>query len=831
MESETQFVDLTGANEEPQVSSGVANRSSSETKQPGETEMGEIIDLTTPTASTAEADNEMIVVVVESEAQAATDGVHAASTTASTTDSSGSTLTAAEAPVQSNSSNPTSATDSPTNNNLTSLPNDITHILQLGVADPDPPESTTDYAQLVKDLKAKVMQSRNPNKAKNFNTAITVDDDSSMREEGEEREEELAQVENEMKEQGVERDEPEQGSNATQVNAAADESSEAEEEAGEESSSEESSSDDDSSSSSSDSEPTQTTRRQPNRQKHRQVMIDSDQSDLSDSEDPNPSGSSKKVPKTEHELDEDTSVPSLPEIESLPETVDIVRFGVVQNLIENVVVIRADTTGSYRVLDQGTIVCWEDRKIAGTIFDTFGSVLQPFYSLRFPATSPPDPATFTASRPLCYAPTSAHFVFTRELQAQKGSDASNVWDEEVGEGEIEFSDDEAEQEYKRAMKSEKKGKKKGNASVGGAKASTLGSSLDGFKSLPQKPSGPLPEIDEEGPYNLVQRPKGLHLMGTAPPSGPEGRQMFERDTGRTVEGEKEFEFSDNDEEDGGVVKNEGGSEEGGDRHDDEEMDDAKQAELARIMAGPPGRGGKRGRGRGEGGGGRGHDRSSRGGGGRGRGAPNEGRGRGRGRGRGAHNPLSRSDRPPQPGGGDGDDQRRQVALLPNRAPMGLPMRPMVMGEFGAPSPMGLPQNFAFGLPTNHHLPAPPQQQMFNFAPQAPMMPSSPIPGMYNPYFQPQPTGPYPNLPGLSYAHPQPSFTPDFGAGAQGAYNPQFFAYGPPPLNAMMGGSGQGSKGAGMMMGTGPYGYVPPPPQGQGPGGPGAGRGRGRGRGA
>ncbi|SDA04207.1 BZ3501_MvSof-1269-A2-R1_Chr3-2g05945 [Microbotryum saponariae] len=806
MDSGTQIVDLTGANEEPQVSSGVANRSSSETKQPGETEMGETIDLTTPTASTAEADDEMIV-VVEPEAQAATNGVDAASTTASTTDSSGSTLTAAEAPVQLNSSNPTPAPTASTNNNLTSLPNDITHILQLGVADPDPAESTTDYAQLVKDLKAKVMQSRNPNKAKNYNTAITVDDDSSMREEGEEPEEELAQVENEMKEQGVERDEPEQGSNAIQVDAAADESSEAEEEAGEESSSEDSSSDDDSSSSSSDSEPTQKTRRQPNRQIQRQVMIDSDQSDLSDSEDPNRAGSSKKVPKTEHELDEDTSVPSLPEIESLRENVDIVRFGVVQNLIENVVVIRADTTGSYRVLDQGTIVCWEDRKIAGTIFDTFGSVLQPFYSLRFPATSPPDPAAFTASRPLCYAPASATFVFTRELQAQKGSDASNVWDEEVGEGEIEFSDDEAEQEYKRAMKSEKKGKKKGNASVGGAQVSTISSSLDGFKGLPQKPSGPLPEIDEEGPYNLVQRPKGLHLMGTAPPSGPEGRQMFERDTGRTVEGEKEFEFSDNDEEDGGVVKNEGGSEEGGDRHDDEEMDDAKQAELARIMAGPPGRGGKRGRGRGEG-----------------------GRGRGRGRGRGAHNQLSRSDRPPQSGGGDGDDQRRQVAPLPNRAPMGLPMRPMGMGDFGAPPPMSFPQNFAFGLPTNHHLPAPPQQQMFNFAPQAPMMPSSPMPGMYNPHFQPQPTGPYPNFPGLSYAHPQPSFTPDLGAGAQGAYNPRFFANGHLPLNAMMGGSGQGSEGAGMMIGTGPYGYVPPAPV-QGPGGPGAGRGRGRGRGA
>jgi hypothetical protein len=40
------------------------------------------------------------------------------------------------------------------------------------------------------------------------------------------------------------------------------------------------------------------------------------------------------------------------------------------------------------------------------------------------------------------------------LRSLKGSDASNVWDEEVGAGEVEFSDDEEEAEYKKRLKQE-----------------------------------------------------------------------------------------------------------------------------------------------------------------------------------------------------------------------------------------------------------------------------------------------------------------------------------------------------------------------------------------
>lgn len=43
-------------------------------------------------------------------------------------------------------------------------------------------------------------------------------------------------------------------------------------------------------------------------------------------------------------------------------------------------------------------------------------------------------------------------MFVNQIKAFKGSDASNVHDEEVGDDEIEFSDDEKEAEYKSRLK-------------------------------------------------------------------------------------------------------------------------------------------------------------------------------------------------------------------------------------------------------------------------------------------------------------------------------------------------------------------------------------------
>ena len=49
-------------------------------------------------------------------------------------------------------------------------------------------------------------------------------------------------------------------------------------------------------------------------------------------------------------------------------------------------------------------------------------------------------------------PSKSKFVFVDKIKAFKGSDASNVYDEEPADDELEFSDDEAEAAYKSRMK-------------------------------------------------------------------------------------------------------------------------------------------------------------------------------------------------------------------------------------------------------------------------------------------------------------------------------------------------------------------------------------------
>ena len=77
------------------------------------------------------------------------------------------------------------------------------------------------------------------------------------------------------------------------------------------------------------------------------------------------SGAVGGAPKTEHELDQPDI--ELPKIDKVPEGVELATFGKVQSVIETVVVIKADTAGSYKVLDEGTVCCLEDRTVVGSV--------------------------------------------------------------------------------------------------------------------------------------------------------------------------------------------------------------------------------------------------------------------------------------------------------------------------------------------------------------------------------------------------------------------------------------------------------------------------------
>ncbi|KAK4058469.1 hypothetical protein OIO90_000630 [Microbotryomycetes sp. JL221] len=531
------------------------------------------------------------------------------------------------------------------NNPMHQLPADIEHILSLGVADKDPNESRassnlTELEQVVKQLK------QNAGMGQPRQTVVGST--------------ELDTVEKEMQQQGVTR--PSYGDEEKVANEDAtvpqdEHDGEADTSDDDESTdSSDTNGDSDDASSSSDEEVIAQPKKQAanasdkNRGRQRQTQDDDDEDDDGGGID----GSC--APKTEHEVEQPEI--AMPTIDKVPQEHALAPLGKVQSIIENVVVIKANAEGSYRVLDEGTVCCWDDRTVIGSIFETFGSVHQPFYSLRFPASFIPDTNVYQVGRAVFYAPTLATFVFTRELRNVKGTDASNVWDEEAGAAEIEFSDDEAEQEYKRAMKADRKAAT-AVASKGKGKQQSQQRVLappNGMATLPQRPATSYADI--ESSVDDIHRPQSMRSgidVGTKPPSGREGRRMFERDTGTSAVGGlgAEFEFSENEDDDGG---------------------DSNSGEDRPSQGAGPSRGFERERGAQ-----RGRDRG-------------RGRGIGRGRGRGS----SSSTRPVGRAFGDvagaGGGPSRQIAGLPPR-PMGLPQKPiyaqqpsmdMVTGMLGAP---------------------------------------------------------------------------------------------------------------------------------------------------
>ncbi|KAM0755015.1 NAF1-domain-containing protein [Meredithblackwellia eburnea MCA 4105] len=648
------------------------------------------------------------------------------------------------------------------------LPADIEHILSLGANEDDDvgKEGKEKLDGVVRELKLKAGMAMEEDKlvvlGENAQADVQVTDKP---------EEDLNVIEQEMEAGGIVREEnagvkeeiPEESVEDGPKHTVKMEDSSSESDSDSSSSSSSSSSDSDSNSDSPKqpdvaNQPRQKNRKRP--QKGKKAARPSDD-DMSDDDVNGPS--TRSAPKTEHEIDAPEIV--APDLERMPEGSEIAMFGKIESVISTVVVIKANTSGDWRVLDEGTVCCWEDRSVIGSIFETFGSVIQPFYSLRFPAASPPDPTVFTVGRNVYYCPNLASFVFTRDIRGLKGSDASNIWDEEVGAGEIEFSDDEAEAEYKRSLKVARKAR---------AASSAAGSSNNRRNQAPRAPSQtsgnaahqlpPRPAVSayDDDSYTPLQRPRDLHLIGTAPPPGREARRMFERDTGNSGIGEAEFEFSDDGEEDG-------------------DSDEEVRKMLSRPAPTTGRSGGDRGRGRGQS-----HGGDGRGGRGRGRGGGCQGRGRGGGQG-------SRE--------GDG----RPMAALPSRGnvsrPAGLPPKPTFAtdmpdldtnGNARAPA-----SSFSQGLPaassstsSNPHPsdyprngPPPPQQyptsyqnpqpydQNFGFSGGAPFNFAPHFGGFPNPFAGPPGFGGFPGA-GLPPAFPP--FTFGMGGGNQGAGDGGFY---------------------------------------------------------
>ena len=175
--------------------------------------------------------------------------------------------------------------------------------------------------------------------------------------------------------------------------------------------------------------------------------------------------------RTKNELPEaDIAIPSITEVG--PDE-QLEKVGEIMNIVNNVVVVKGEASSTHRAsehaLDSETLLVYEDRKVLGyvsgalpllvliprpsaQIHETFGPTYQPMYQVKLNSAYPLDMNEARVSRPVFHVPARSKYVFVAELTKLRGSDASNVHDEEPAEYELEFSDDEAETAHKAKLR-------------------------------------------------------------------------------------------------------------------------------------------------------------------------------------------------------------------------------------------------------------------------------------------------------------------------------------------------------------------------------------------
>lgn len=155
----------------------------------------------------------------------------------------------------------------------------------------------------------------------------------------------------------------------------------------------------------------------------------------------------------------DETVIEIPEDYKLKPDEKIQLIGTIKSIYENNIIVAATMSGEQRVLKDGSIFCLENRDIIGTLNEVFGPLQNPFYRICFKKDKMGDMTPMIKEKigeNVYYAVPEAHWVDTFELKRNKGTDASNRFDEEISESEQEFSDDEKEAQYKKMKKDSKK---------------------------------------------------------------------------------------------------------------------------------------------------------------------------------------------------------------------------------------------------------------------------------------------------------------------------------------------------------------------------------------
>jgi len=174
--------------------------------------------------------------------------------------------------------------------------------------------------------------------------------------------------------------------------------------------------------------------------------------------------------RTQNEVEDPYKLaPPMPVLDELDHITD---FGNVQFVIpsEKVLLVAPKDLSTVYALDN--IVCFESREVIGFLSDVVGQVSSPLYSIQiYPEALKgeedeqkvreafQDKKVFLVNKCM-------KVVGEGELKQGKGCDASNLYDEELGAENQEFSDDEEERRVKKMKKQNKKRKKneRGDAS-------------------------------------------------------------------------------------------------------------------------------------------------------------------------------------------------------------------------------------------------------------------------------------------------------------------------------------------------------------------------------
>ncbi|EGX96231.1 snoRNP assembly factor Naf1, putative [Cordyceps militaris CM01] len=196
---------------------------------------------------------------------------------------------------------------------------------------------------------------------------------------------------------------------------------------------------------------------------------------------------------------------------TITEAMPLEELGAVEHMVDTTALVMGITPGEYQVLDTGSVLCTAARVVVGAVAETIGKVTRPMYTVRFNSADEMAELGVAVGTTLYYTPAHATFVFTQPLKGLKGSDASNLYDEEAGDEEMEFSDDEKEAEHKRAIKQKKKDKWKANNPEKAAAAAAAAARAKDHPLRQQQnvDAGLNYDEDDDGPYKPLARPSSL----------------------------------------------------------------------------------------------------------------------------------------------------------------------------------------------------------------------------------------------------------------------------------------------------------------------------------